>query len=740
MTADQVPPTAVTIAGIALLGALISVSRARAQLPAEKPVWRLIFLGVAIVAGSAIVTQAFTYPSAVGQLIFSGGCVLGCAVLYEALVCWNRARTRATDRTDSLNGLSAVLVTAALVNLAFVSGRRPQHGLAQWQFQAGVLACSMLLVLVGTTVCISVIGGLLHDHRLWLIGLMLSLLTGVQIEALLNGGAASAIDTPAWLICGGLIASGALIAPGAVTGTPHPAASRSTILGALFVQAVGVILLTVADPFEADHDLSVTGFALAGVIGASVRILRLVRDLGHLTQTRHQAMTDELTGIPNRRALLIAVDDALRNQRSTSLLIIDLDRFKEINDRYGHAAGDRLLRHAAEAFATQIPAGAFLSRLGGDEFAVLLTDADAVDPPEFARDLARAAAAPMRDLKGRILQVGSSIGIATVDRPGIDGGELLRRADAAMYQAKASGSGVQVYDCALDAAAKERLELLEDLRIALKDPALQDNQILVYFQPQLDVGTGRVVGAEALVRWRHGRLGLLSPEAFIGLAEQNGLMQSLTERVLRAATIQSASWRASGHRLRVSVNLSAAGLADRSLLELIDEFLAAGMPAEDLVLEVTETSLLKDPAQALAAMHRIAACGVGISIDDYGTGYCPLTYLHDLPATYLKIDRSFISRLTSDRRTAAIVAGTVELAHRLDIRLIAEGVEDDPTLAMVRDLGCDESQGYLHSRPLPAEAFRSWLAARSPVDQNPSQRVPSVATFASLGVHHRVRE
>jgi diguanylate cyclase (GGDEF)-like protein len=714
VTTNRVPPAAVIIAAIALLGALASVSRSRAQLPAEKRVWQLMLFGVAIIAGAAIITQGFTYPTAVGQLIFSLGCVLGCAVLYEALVCWNRARTRATDRTDSLNGLSAVLVMAALVNLAFGSGRPAQHGLAQWQFQACVLVCSVLLVLVGTAVCISVHGGLVHDHRLWLIGLALSLLTGVEIVALVHGGGPSAIDTPAWLIGGGLIAVGPLIAPGTGRGTPHPAVNQSTILGALLVQSVGVVLLIIADPFAPDHDLSVTGFALAGVIGASVRILRLVRDLGHLTMTRHQAMTDELTGIPNRRALLIAVDDALRNQRPTSLLIIDLDRFKEINDRYGHAAGDRLLRHAAEAFATQIPDGAFLSRLGGDEFAVLLTDADAVDPPEFARDLARAAAAPMRDLKGRVLQVGSSIGIATVDRPGIDGSELLRRADAAMYQAKTSGSGVQVYDCALDAAARERSELLEDLRVALKDPALQDNQILVYFQPQLDVATGRVVGAEALVRWRHGRLGLLAPEAFIELAEQNGLMPSLTERVLRAATIQCSSWRAGGHRLRVSVNLPAAGLADRSLLELIDEFLAAGMPAEDLVLEVTEASLLKDPAQALAAMHRIAASGVGISIDGYGTGYCPLTYLHDLPAGQLKIDRSFISRMTSDRRTAAIVAGTVELAHRLDLRLIAGGVEDDPTLAMVTELGCDESQGYLHSRPLPAEAFRTWLAARSP--------------------------
>jgi diguanylate cyclase (GGDEF)-like protein len=578
-----------------------------------------------------------------------------------------------------------------------------------------------VIILLGTVIWVSVIGGLIHDRRLQLIALALALLSGVEIMALVNDSR-PAIAAPAWLICGGLIAACTLIAPGTDIGTPYMSTNQPTIMGALLVQSFGVVLLTVTNPIERDQGLPVTGFALAGVIGASVRVLQLVRDVAHLTQTRHQAMTDELTGIPNRRALLLAVDNALRNRRSAGLLILDLDRFKEINDRYGHAAGDRLLRHAAEAFATQIPARAFLARLGGDEFAVLLTDADTADTPRLADNLARAAAVPLCDPKGRMLQVGASIGIATVDLPGIDGGELLRRADVAMYQAKSSGSGVQVYDSALEAAAQERLDLIDDLRLALKNPAPQGNQIQVHFQPQLNTTTGRVVGAEALVRWWHGRDGLLPPDRFLGLAEQNGLMQSLTERVLRDATTQSARWRAGGHRLRVSVNLPASGLPDHSLLSLIDEVLADGMPAQDLVLEVAETSLMKDPAQALEAMHRIAARGVGISIDDYGAGYSSLRYMNDLPATELKIDRSFTARMTSDRRTAAVVAGTVELAHRLDMRLIAEGVEDDATLAMIKDLGCDESQGDLHSPPLSGEDFRTWLDARFPASPALSTR------------------
>jgi diguanylate cyclase (GGDEF)-like protein len=444
-------------------------------------------------------------------------------------------------------------------------------------------------------------------------------------------------------------------------------------------------------------------------------------------------MTDELTGIPNRRALLMAMDDVRLRARAASLLIVDLDRFKEINDRYGHAAGDRLLRHTAGMFASRVPPRAFLARLGGDEFAVLLTDDDTAAAADLAGQLAEAAAAPLSDLKGRLLQVGASIGIATVPMPGISGGELLRRADTAMYQAKTSGSGVRSYDSALDAAAQDRLELIEDLRTALKDRCTRENQILIHFQPQLNLATGAVVGAEALVRWQHPRLGLLTPDLFVDLAEQNGLMPALTAFVLREAGIQTGRWRAGGHRLRVSVNLSAGGLADRALLALIDEVLADGVPAPDLILEVTETCLMKNPVQALEAMHRIAARGVGISIDDYGTGYSSLSYMNDLPATELKIDRCFTARMTSDPRTAAIVAGTVELAHRLGMRLIAEGVEDGPTLAMITELGCDDSQGYLHSRPLPAEAFLDWLNARDQTfARAATNQSPASSTSASI--------
>ncbi len=485
----------------------------------------------------------------------------------------------------------------------------------------------------------------------------------------------------------------------------------------------GVIVLILDDDLAVNGSRLATEYGTAAVAGAGYRVMRLVHDLANLAQSRREALTDELTGIPNRRALLAALDEALTSAGTTSLMIIDLDRFKAINDRYGHEAGDEVLRHMTQAFSEHIPEGGTLARLGGDEFAVLLQDVEAGTATAVAQSLA-AAAAPLSDVKGRLLQVGASVGVATVSEPGITGGELLRRADAAMYQAKTSGSGVRSYDGDLDALAQEQLGLVEELHLALAGPVDRREQIVVYFQPQLDAHTGRVAGAEALVRWEHPRRGLLTPDAFIDLAEQNELMGALTAKVMREAVAQATRWHALGYPLRVSVNLSASGLSHPSLPDLIDQVTRTA-PAVELVLEVTETSLMKDPEQALAAMHMIAGRGVGISIDDYGTGYSSLSYMNDLPATELKIDRSFTARTASDPRTAAIVAATVELAHRLGMRLIAEGVEDEPTLAAMTRLGCDETQGYLHSRPLPAEVFLTWLQLKDEARSRlPAERRP----------------
>jgi diguanylate cyclase len=718
-------PVTASVTCLVAIGLLICVSKLysdRGTVSEEDLAWRLILIGVAIMAGFAICTEVLDLQGSrhdpVGNLVFSIGCIVSCAPIYQGLLYWNRARTQRADPGETLNGISGFFVAAAIGNLLAPQLSAPLTGLAGWQSLASVCVCAAVVILIGTAASISVIGGLLRDPRIWLVLAAIVAVGVTELTAILvDDDAARPLDRAVWLFAAVVITGCAMLAPG--TGRAHAVNDGATVIGATVVLVCGVAVLAVNDELVLDKSRLATLFAATGVFAVSLRVLRLVQDLANLAQTRHEAMTDELTGVANRRSLLSAIDDALLTRRSTSLLIVDLDRFKAINDRYGHAAGDLLLQHMAETFVAHVPPGAFLARLGGDEFAVLLQDADIGEAIAVAHTLAHAAA-PLPDTRG-LLKVDVSVGVATIDEPGLQAGELLRRADTALYQAKISGSGVREYDRALDAAAQQRLSLVEDLHIALDGPSARDEEIVVYFQPQLKADTGEVVGAEALVRWAHPQLGLLAPDAFIDLAEQNGMMPSLTARVMREATAQAAVWRAAGHHLRVSVNLSATCLNDPNLLPLIDEVLGQGLDAEDLVLEVTETSLMTDPEQGLAALKRLAARGVGISIDDYGTGYSSLSYLNDLPATELKIDRSFTARTVNDPRTAAIVAGTVELAHRLGIRLVAEGVEDEATLTAMRELGCDETQGYLHSRPLPATVFLDWLGSRSVPPRLPAE-------------------
>jgi diguanylate cyclase (GGDEF)-like protein len=701
--------------GLIAAGLLESVVRLRPQAEErERQAWRWMLLGASIIGASVLLATAVDAfdrrggdpPGPAGDLIFALGCALACVFVYQGLIFWIQVRTGTSSAGELLNSIGAVLLVVAIGDLLQVHYGRSLHGLEQWQLQAGLLAVGTAIISLGTVLWIVPVAGLAGDLRAWLITLALVGAVAADVVVVLAGSAERLAARPIWLLAGALIAVCVMLE---ASPEPRPGGliNQSSIFGSLVVLLAGVIILAF-ESLSGITSRAATVVVLTGVLAASIRILRLVRELSHLATTRHQAMTDELTGIPNRRALLRSIDVALELPSSTCLMIVDLDRFKEINDRYGHAAGDLLLQHVAEVFAGQVPEAGLLARLGGDEFAVLLKDV----PTETALEIAQAlvlAPTPIEDGEGHILQVGASIGIASTEGTAINGGELLRRADAAMYQAKTSGEGVRVYDEDLDAAAQERLELIEDLHMALEGPAPHNEEMVVYFQPQLEVSSGKVTGAEALVRWQHPRHGLLAPDTFLDLVEETGLMPALTERVLREALAQAERWHKAGHLLRVSVNLSTTSLIDPTLLPLIDEVLFGSIAPEHLVLEVTETTFMSNPEQALMTMQRITERGAGLSIDDYGTGYSSLSYMNDLPATELKIDRSFTTRTISDPRTAAIVAGTAELAHRLGMRLVMEGVEDRATLEMISILGCDESQGYLHSRPLPAEIFFAWL-------------------------------
>ena len=500
---------------------------------------------------------------------------------------------------------------------------------------------------------------------------------------------------------------------------PRQATTQATTIGAFVVLLVGVAILfavhledrssTTAD--YARHLPAV--FALVAVLGVSVRVGHLIRDLAQLAHTRHQANTDELTGVANRRAVTAHLEEAVAAGAALGLLVLDVDRFKEVNDRHGHTVGDSVLVSVAQRLGSVLPDGALLARLGGDEFAVLVegpaVSAGVTGVALLADDVVAALAEPVA-VEGHLFKTSVSVGVAC-DGEARDAVELLRQADAAMYVAKSRGGGVQSYDPQIDAAAQFTADRVEQLRAALdpEDPAGSE-QFVVHYQPQMDLATGEVSGVEGLVRWQHPEHGSRpGPADFLDLVEQHGLMGEVTARVLWQAAHQAARWRAAGSPLRVSVNLSTSCLADPALLPLLDEVLAGtGLEPALLVLEVTETTVMSDPELAMATMEAITARGVRLSIDDYGTGYL-LAYLDHLPAHELKLDRSFTSRLLSDERTAAIVSATVQLAHRLGLTVVAEGVEDDATLRALAEVGWDESQGYLHSRPLSIEQLGPWL-------------------------------
>ncbi len=694
------------------LGVAVVLLWRATRVPHDRAVWLRLSLGgaaiAAVLAGGALLALV-PATSGVAGAALPWVPVVAFPFFYGGLVLWNRYSTSLADPNDVLNGVSAVLAVVAVLDLVLNRTGWGAAALPEADLLPLLAQVAAAFVLTGTAVSAAFLGDMRRDPRPWLVAAMFA--------AILAGGLTTAATgaRPGWASAaaglGALCLSvGATLRPTAsVPQATDPAAST---VGAFVVITASVGVLAVAAVGQA-VPAAVWCAALAAA-GSSVRLLVNVRELALLAVSRREALTDELTGLANRRAVLRRAQELLDGGVPLAFALLDLDRFKEVNDGLGHGAGDDLLRLVAGRLGGVVRAGDLLARLGGDEFAVVAVVDPGVAPEVTAAALCRRLREQLGEpflLAGMSVHVGASIGVTTsgttsgVPAPGSPA-RLLREADAAMYDAKRAGRGWALYDDAVHADGTTTLALVEELRTAL-----DAGQLVVHHQPQVDVGTGATVGVEALVRWDHPRRGLLGPAEFLPAAEAHGLMGGLTDRVLAAAVAQLAEWHRSGLGLRVSVNLSASNLLDTRLPERVAELLSVHrVPADCLVLEVTETVLLSDPDRSRAVLAALRALGVDLSIDDFGTGYCSLAYLRDLPVSELKLDRSFTAELVSDGRTEAIVASTVELAHRLGLRVVAEGVEDESTLARLAALGCDESQGFLHARPLPAAALEAWLA------------------------------
>jgi diguanylate cyclase (GGDEF)-like protein len=497
-------------------------------------------------------------------------------------------------------------------------------------------------------------------------------------------------------------------------------AALGVLLVAMLCGALGVAIAWwladyhVAGPLVASAGLLAAWLLLAiGVLLGYRALRRTLADNDRLT------WTDGLTGLANRLALRRSLAEHEGDRRT--LLVIDIDRFSDVNDAFGYSVGDELLRLAAARLRAAVPDSALIARVGGDQFGVLLSD-DTTGADEHVGDAVEAAVNPLTLPVGESnLEVRASVGLASGVGPGT---MLAHRAETAMRAAKRAGTDWARWEPAMEAGATERLELLHGLRAAIGE-----GQLRLHMQPIRRLAGGRVVGAEALVRWQHPRYGLLMPDAFVPLAERCELIHDLTAWVLDEAVREAAGWAAQGEDMLVAVNLSARNLTP----DLPDQVAATvarhGFDPGRLCVELTETALPESMEVAAAVLARLGALGVNVAVDDFGTGFATLSWLRRLPFKALKIDRSFLAGVDSDRAARELVRHIISLAHHLDMAVIGEGVESAAHWSALAEFGCDEAQGYFVARPMPAADFLPWTLA-----DRMRQSAPGVDAVPLVGV------
>jgi diguanylate cyclase (GGDEF)-like protein/PAS domain S-box-containing protein len=440
------------------------------------------------------------------------------------------------------------------------------------------------------------------------------------------------------------------------------------------------------------------------------RVIKRTKELASLNQElEHQALHDALTELPNRLLLQDRMHQALlsaqREHHQLALLITDLDRFKEINDTLGHHYGDLVLQEVSARMRTALRGSDTIARLGGDEFAVLLPYIESADDAVMAARKLVAAMEKAIVLEDHSFHVGISVGIALFPDHGTDGSTMMRHADVAMYVAKRSTSGYALYDHLEDQHSVSRLAMVGELR-----HAIEHKQLVLFYQPKIDLKEGQITGVEALVRWNHPQRGLLSPDEFIPLAEHTGLIRPLTFFVLDEALHQASVWKKNDLNLKMAINLSAHHLQDEQLANKVESAMRQwDVPSELLEFEITESAIMANPLRAMNTLTQLSTMGIGLSIDDFGTGYSSLIYLKQLPVDEIKIDKSFVIDMMENNEDLVIVRSTIDLAHNMGRQVVAEGVESEEVLKLLIELGCDMAQGYYISRPITANIITQWL-------------------------------
>jgi diguanylate cyclase (GGDEF)-like protein len=719
------------LAVVVLLGGGILVLARVAFAHGERGIW--LAAGAALVlaaAGGAYAAVAFADASSRPVPSPADALALGSYVLaYVGFTLLLRTRVQRCPGSVWLDGLLGMLCVAA-VGAALVFeplAERSSGGLAA---VATNLAFPLLdLLMVALAVGAFILTGFRPGRPLALLVLGMSTLGVADMVFLLeapDGAQPSPIVTVLWSVPGVL----AMLAawqrteqvPARTDGWPVMVPPVGFALAALALLVYGNL---------SGIGRVALGLAAAAVITATVRMVLTLTEVRALAESRRQALTDDLTGLPNRRAFQRELEHATREAQlegtSLGLMILDLDGFKELNDTLGHHAGDLVLEQLGPRLRGAVRGGDFLARLGGDEFAVLMPLVNDGDAAMRAAERVRAAVRAGFALAEMTIHVDASAGVALLGEHASTGSLLLQRADIAMYQAKAEYAGSRMYEAARDRHSRDRLELTGQLR-----DAIRDGELIVHFQPKASMATREPVGLEALVRWQHPERGLVPPSEFIPLAEQTGLMRPLTLLVLKRALEVQRRLRARGDVLTVAVNIAAANLLDTEFPGAVGRLLhSSGTDPSQLVLEITENSVMTDPERGETVLRELCSLGVELALDDFGTGYSSLGYLTRLPVSELKIDRSFVMNL-GEHSNEAIVGAVADLARNLGLRLVAEGIEDAETWDRLRDYGCDQAQGFYLAKPLPEPELVEWLdARRTKGDPGPDAHLE--AAWASLG-------